>query len=117
MATEIKASISHADTDVTPIFAQKVDGIFGGHVSVLPNRDVLNSARRQSKRRDVELSVAHDRDGIYTVYRCGVDLLLVDAYTNDTTDLYDATIDEDERTEFVADHPELAALVAEIQSR
>jgi len=118
MTTELKATISHSDTDITPVFARKVDSIFGGHVTILPNADVLNSARRQSRRHDVELSVVADRGfeatsgNCYTVYRIGTDVLLIDACDSSTTDLGDMIMDDDEREEFVADHPELSDLIA-----
>ena len=113
MATEIKASVSYGDTEITPIFARKVDAIFGGHVTILPNVAVLNSARRQSRRgKDVELSVAADRDGIYTVYQVGANTLLIDAYDNSTIDLDDVIMDDEERAGFVATYPELSGLIA-----
>lgn len=115
--TTLKTTISHADTEITAIFARKVDGIFGGHVSVLPNVAVLNSARRQSRRHDVELSVAADSElGAWTVYRVGSAVLLIDAFDGATIDLMDIVMDDDEREEWIADRPELARLLREMYS-
>lgn len=121
--TDRKMMLSHGDTDITAIFARLVDDVFGGEVTILPNVDVLNAARRQARRGPVELSVVADRgydaDGserLYTVYRVGRATLLIDAHDNATTDLDDVVMDEDARDEFVADHPNLATLMSEMIS-
>lgn len=117
MTTHETALVSHGDTDFTAIFARKMEAVFGRRVSVLPNVAVLNSARRQTRRGgEVEVSVAADINGLFTVYRAGRDYLLIDAATNATTDLMDIVMDGDTLELWIADRPELAMLLRGLQA-
>ena len=99
MAMTLKTEVTRSDTDITGIFAQKMEAAFGGRVSVLPAVAILNEARRLGQRHTfVEISVELDADepGQFTVYSVGSNIwsclramYLVDGYTGETVDFDD----------------------------
>jgi hypothetical protein len=117
MISDLKTKIRHSDTDITPIFARMMDGVFGGKVSILPNVAVLNECRRQTRRgNEIELSVVADSElGSYTIYQAGRSTLLIVADDNRTIDLADAAQGEDESADLLAVWPALAPVLESLR--
>lgn len=106
--------IRHEDTDNIYIFANMMQEIFGGKVSILPNTDIANAARRQSRRKDTTIMVVDDQEGIYTAYRVGRELLMILVEDCETIDLLDLVMDEDATEELVSTFPSLTSLMKEL---
>ena len=112
--TGLKTTISHADTEITAIFARKTEEAFGGQVCVLPNVAILNEIRRLTSLRkgEVDLEVALDADEPenFTIYKIDRSLILVDGNTNESVDLGDDLFDDDLVDEFCVNYPQAEAL-------
>ena len=121
MKTELKTTVTHSDTDIVGIFAQKMEAAFGDAVCVMPTITILNEVRRQARRHDVEIAVELDADepASFTVYSVAKDrwaalaaMYLVDAYDGKTIDFDDVMDGGEEALEDFCDaYPQATTLI------